>query len=110
MVGAGLSPLLLPKCRRIFRCNWPRIRPVLWLLFAIEVANLIAVATSQYAVSYGTPSLVAAAEASIPAYTFALSLVLFAVTRKYGEEEARQRLPAKFLLVTTMVFGVWLVS
>ena len=49
-------------------------------------------------------------EASIPAYTFLLSLVLYAVTRRYGEEEARRRLPAKLLLVAVMVFGVWLVS
>ena len=110
MVVAGLSTLLLPRCRRIFRGNWPRIRPTLRLLFGIEVANLIAIATGQYAVSYGMPSLVSAVEASLPAYTFVLSLVLFAVTRKYGEQEARQWLPAKFLLVTAMVFGVWLVS
>ena len=56
------------------------------------------------------PSLVSAVEASIPAYTFLLSLMLFAATRKYGEEEARHRLPAKLLLVAAMVFGVWLVS
>lgn len=110
MAMAGLSPLLLPRCRQVFYGNWPRIRPVLRFLFAIEVANLIAVGASQYAVSYGTPSLVSAVEASIPAYTFVLSLVLYAVTRKYGEEEARCRLPAKFLLVISMVFGVWLVS
>lgn len=48
----------------------------------IEVAHLIAVGTSQYVVSYGTPSLAAAVDASIPAYRFVLSLVLYAATRK----------------------------
>ena len=110
MAVAGISPLLIPRFRRVFRGNWPRIRPALRFLFGIEVANLIAVGTSQYAVSFGTPSLVSAVEASIPAYTFLLSLVLYAATRKFGEEEARHRLPAKFLLVAAMVFGVWLVS
>ena len=95
MAVAGISPLLMPRYRRVFRGNWPRIRPALRFLFAIEIANLIAVGTSQYAVSFGTPSLVSAVEASIPAYTFLLSLVLYAVTRKYGEEEARHRLLAK---------------
>lgn len=110
MIAAGLCPLAAPRCRQVFRGNWPRIRRAAWLLIGIEVANLIAVATSQYAISFGSPSLVASVEASIPAYTFLLSLVLYAVTRRYGEEEARHRLPAKLLLVAAMVFGVWLVS
>lgn len=110
MAMAGVSPLLVPRFRRVFRGNWPRILPAMRFLLGIEVANLIAVGTSQYAVSFGTPSLVSAVEASMPAYTFVLSLVLYAATRKYGEEEARHSLPVKLLLVAVMVFGVWLVS
>lgn len=110
MILAGLAPLLKPVCRRRFRGNWPRIKPVWPFLLLIEVANLIAIGTSLYAVSFGSPSLVAAVEASIPAYTFLLSLFLFAVTRHLGEEEARHWLPLKLCLVGFMVFGVWLVS
>ena len=95
----------------MIRGNWPRIRPVVPILVAIEVCNLAALATSQFAVSLGSPAVVSAVvEACIPVYTFLLSAVLFAVTRRYGEEEARQRLPAKLLLVAAMGFGVWLVS
>ena len=55
MAIAGISPLLIPRYRRVFRGNWPRIRPAPRLLFAIEIANLIAVDTSQYAVSCRGP-------------------------------------------------------
>lgn len=110
MAISGMTPLMARRFRKVLRGNWPRIRPALKFLLVIEIANLVAIGTSQYAVSYGTPSLVSAVEASIPAYTFVLSLVLYAATRKYGEEEARQGLPAKLLLVAAMVFGVWLVS
>jgi uncharacterized membrane protein len=110
MIVAGLSPLLLTHFRSVFHANWPRIRPAISFLVAIEIANLIAVGTSQYAVNYGQPSLVSSVEAAIPAYTFVISLILYAVFRKYGEEEARHHLPLKLLLVAAMVFGVWLVS
>lgn len=110
MIATGLSPLLIPRFRRVFSGNWPRIRSKLPLLSSIEIANLIAVATSQMAVSHGTPSLVSAVEASIPGYTFALSMILYATTGKYGEEEAREFLPGKLCLVATMMLGVWLVS
>lgn len=108
---AGLSPVFLRGGRRVLRGNWPRIRPVFRVLVVIEVANLAALATSQFAVSLGPPSLVSAVvEACIPVYTFFLSAVFYAVSRRYGEEEARQRLPAKLLLIAAMAFGVWLVS
>ena len=54
MAIAGISPLLIPRYRRVFRGNWPRIRPAPRLLFVIEIDNLIAVDTSQYAVSFGS--------------------------------------------------------
>lgn len=107
---SGVSTLLIPGCRLIFRKNWPRIRTSLRFLFAIEVTNLVAIGTTHYAVSFGIPSLVSAVEASIPGCTFLISMVLFASTGKYGEEEARNHLLGKLLLVCVMVFGVWLLS
>ena len=110
MSAAGASPLLLPRFRSRFILNWPRIRPILRYLVAIEAANMAAIVTSQYAVSFGRASLVSSVEAAIPAYTFVVSLVLFRLFGKYGEPEAFQRLPAKAALVALMVVGVWLVS
>lgn len=110
MAASGLTPLLLAAGRAKWRMNWPRIRPMMKFLVLIESANVIAVGISQYAVSFGRASLVAAVEAAIPAYTFAVSLLLYAVFGKYGEEAAKHRLPAKLALVGVMVVGVWLVS
>lgn len=106
----GISPVVVSRSRRIFIRNWPRILPSLKFLGAIEVANLIAIGTSQLAVDYGRPSLVSAVEASIPAYTFCLSFILYALTRSLGEEEAKQNLIAKVALVGAMIGGVYLVS
>lgn len=110
MILSGLAPLALPDCRRVFRGNWPQIQPALKFLVLIELANLIAIATSQYAISFGEASLVAAVEAAIPGYTFLVSLGLYAAFRKYGEPDARHRLGTKLLLVGVMMLGVWMVS
>lgn len=110
MAISGVAPLLLPRQRLEFQRNWPRIRGAFGFLVVIEALNLIAVGTSLYAVSYGLPSLVSAVEASIPAYVFSLSLGLYALTGKYGEEEASQRMPAKLGLVAMMGVGGWLVA
>ena len=110
MAITGLSPMLLPRFRCLFLDNLPRIRSSIRLLLGIEMANLAAVGTSQYAVSFGAPSLVSAVEASIPGYTLLISLILYATTRKYGEEDAKSWLSVKLLLVGAMVVGVWLVS
>lgn len=110
MIATGLLPLVAPSRRIAFLSNIPRLMSSIKILIAIELANLVALATSQYAVSYGPVSLVATVEASIPAYAFCFSFLLYAVFKKYGEEEARRRLPAKMVLVTVMVLGVWLIT
>ncbi len=110
IASAGLIPLLSPRHFKVFRQNWERIRPAFGFLLTIEIANLIALGTSQYAVSYGYPSLVSAVEGTIPAYAFLISMILYAVFRKFGEEEAHHHLLTKLLLVGVMAFGVWLVS
>jgi drug/metabolite transporter (DMT)-like permease len=107
---SGVFPLLIPKCRRIVVENWPHIKPLYGFFFAIEIANLIGIGTSQYAVHYGTPSLVSLVESSVPAYTFVLSLLLFAITRKYGEEEAKSQLVQKLFLVFFTLVGIRLLS
>ena len=86
------------------------LRPAIPLIIGIEVANLIALFMSQRAIDLGVPSLVCAVEASIPAYTLLLAILLLAITKRFGDEEARNWLFPKLLLVAIMVFGVWLVS
>lgn len=107
---AGFFPLVTTRVRSAVKLNLPAIRTAFKFIILIEVINLVALATSLYAISYGSPSLVAAVEASLPAYCFCVSLSLFIVFRKYGEIEARERLPLKLLLTVIMATGVWLVS
>ncbi|MBY0112939.1 MAG: EamA family transporter [Phycisphaerales bacterium] len=102
----GAAPLLMRPCRETFRRNWPTVRPALKFLVLIELTNSAAVACSQFAVANGRPSLVAAAEATMPAFTFFFSLVLFWATRHYGEEEAKHRFWLKLLLTGVMAYGV----
>lgn len=106
----ALTPLLARPVRSAFASNWPRIREAYGLLLIIEAANLIAVATSHYAVNHGIPSLVAAVESTIPGYTFLFSFALYATTGKWGEQEARDHLFLKLALVVLLAIGVWLVS
>jgi drug/metabolite transporter (DMT)-like permease len=110
MIVCGLTPLLLQSRRQVFSGNWPRIWLAARFLLLIEIANLTAVSTGQYALKYGPASLVASVEATIPAYTMCLSLVLYATFKRFGEEDASKRLVPKFALTGLMILGVWLVS
>jgi drug/metabolite transporter (DMT)-like permease len=102
----GVGPLMFKPCRSRFRSNWKVIRPALKFLVVIELANSMAVGCSQFAIANGRPSLVAAAEATMPAFTFVFSLILFWATRRFGEEEAKNRLVLKIILTAAMAFGV----
>lgn len=104
----GLCPLLLRGCRTTFRRNWATIRPAMRFLVVLELVNCAAVACSQFAVAYGRPSLVAAVEATMPAFTFLFSMALFWRTGRFGEERARSRIVIKICLACVMAFGVWL--
>jgi hypothetical protein len=104
------APLIAKPIRAAVRSNWPRLRSAISLLMLIEAADLLAIATSHYAVNHGIPSLVAAVESTIPGYTFLFSFALYATTGKWGEQEARDHLFLKLALVVLLATGVWLVS
>lgn len=111
MAVAGLAPLAFRSARRVLGGNWPKLRPAVRLIVVIELFHLLAVLAGQFAVNAGSPSLVAAVEATVPALTFLLSVLLFARTGgRYGESDARKRMPAKLLLVAVMAVGMWLVT
>ncbi|MGE0103372.1 MAG: EamA family transporter [Blastocatellales bacterium] len=110
VITAGLMPLLTQKGRQVFKANLPKIQPAFKFILMIEVFNLAAYATSQYAISHGSPSLVAAVESSLPAYCFGLSILLYFVFGKYGEAEAKHKLTHKLSLAAIMAIGVWMVS
>lgn len=110
IILAGTTPLIFSKVRRLFIDNIKRIYSSVYILFGIEILNLCALATSQKAISLGNPSLVAAVETSVPAYTFVFSIILLRIAPKFGDPEALQKFGWKMLLVTIMILGVWLIS
>ncbi|PIQ76316.1 transporter [Candidatus Peregrinibacteria bacterium CG10_big_fil_rev_8_21_14_0_10_49_24] len=110
LILAGLSPLLLSKCRKILTNEIKILTDGTKIFIAIELVNLAALACSQRAVSLGIPSLVAAVESTIPAYTFVLSIILVTLAPKYGDPESKKHITSKFTLVGVMTCGVFLVS
>jgi len=110
IILSGSAPLLAPRVQEAFRRNLPALRPAIGLIVVIEVANLIALLMSQRAIDLGMPSLVAAVEATIPAWTFGLSIFLGAIITTTADAQIRQRLFLKLVLVSVMAFGVYLVS
>jgi drug/metabolite transporter (DMT)-like permease len=111
IIVSGSAPLLISRVRRVFFKNMATVRPAIPIILGIEVVNLIALFLSQRAVSLGDPSLVAAVESSIPAYTFLITLLLLAATkRRYGDKQVRHWIELKFFMVAVMVCGVWFVS
>ncbi len=86
MIAFGATPLVFKNRRVAFSKNFPKIWKASKFLLVIELANLIAVATSQYAIGYGPVSLVACVEATIPVYTFGISGVLYFVYHRFGEK------------------------
>ena len=109
IILVGSAPLLMPTVRTAFSRKMLTLRPAIPMILGIEIANLIALFMSQRAVALGVPSLVLAVEATLPAYPFALGILLLATTRRFGDVDARRWLGVKLTLVPVMAFGVWLV-
>jgi len=108
-IGSGLLPLVLRPIRQEFhKC----LRVLSWgmgLIVTIELVNLMAVAASQRAISLGIPALVAAIETTIPAYVFALSLVLsWLLPQVVGPTFRQMRL--RLVFVGLMAMGVTLLT
>ena len=110
LILAGLTPLLFRRKRIMIARNSGTLYRFARLFVYIEVINLAALASSQKAVSLGIPSLVAAVESTIPAYTFAISLLLFILLPMFGDPKSKQKLLQKFSLVGLMTVGVFLIS
>jgi drug/metabolite transporter (DMT)-like permease len=110
LVLTGLAPMLLRSPRRAFVANLPRLTPAVGILIGIEVINLLALASSQRAVDLGTPSLVAAVETTIPAYTFMLSIAMLSLLPMFGDTDSRKHLPKKLGLVGLMSAGVFMLA
>lgn len=113
IIISGVIPLGFSNVRKVFRKNWHRIHPSLGIFFFIEIINLFALAAAQMSISLGNPSLVAAVETTMPAYTFLISALLISTTgnrKKYGDLIAWHHFPWKIVNIGLMAVGVWLLS
>lgn len=110
IILCGLLPLLFKKTRISIRRNEQKLKSAFWLIMIIEFFYLLALGLAQKSVDLGNPSLVAAIETMLPAFTFLLSLVLLFVYPKFGDEKVFNKLWLKLILVLVMITGVILLS
>lgn len=110
IILSGIFPLLIRSVRRSFYRTLLAIQSGFFILFAIELINLIALLMSQRAIALGVPSLVVAVETTIPAYTFILSVGLYGINRHLSDAKVLHHLRLKLLLLAGMMTGIWLVS
>lgn len=107
---SGTLPLMFSRIRSVFRKNLLSLQSAIPIILGIEIANLLALFMSQRAISLGVPSLVAAVEATVPAYTFALSIILLTFNSSFGEPQVWHRFPIKLGLTVLMAVGVRMVA
>jgi uncharacterized membrane protein len=110
IIISGLASLASKKIRLTFLNDVPQIKQSLPIFVAIELVNWMALYCGQTAVKLGVPTLVAAIEASTPAYAFGLSLLIAAWQRRRIDRETQRKLPIKWGLIGLMMTGVWLIG
>ncbi|UPA22836.1 EamA family transporter [Candidatus Peribacteria bacterium] len=110
LIFAGLVPLLFKNIRIVMVRNIKTIITMLRFFIIIEIANLAALFFAQRGIATGKPSLVAAAETTMSAYAFLLSLLFLFFFPKLGDKQVWHKLHYKIMLVLVMCFGVWMVS
>ena len=110
IVIAGFLPFFSRESRHDIISSAPKLYSFSLVFIGIEAANLIALAFSQKAVDLGIPSLVAAVESTIPAYTFLISALLCLILPMIGDCNAMKKLPQKCAGIGLMIIGVLLVS
>lgn len=109
IITCGCIPLCIKEVRKLFVKNIYRLHSATKLLVIIEIINIAAIATSQKSIQIGIPSLVAAVESIIPAWTFLLSLFLLWVIPGWKDPHAKNGLTLKLPLILITSFGVWMV-
>jgi uncharacterized membrane protein len=110
VVVSGLSSLANKEIRLTFIKDSPQIKQALPILMAIELVNWGALYCGQTAIKLGIPTLVAAIEASTPAYAFGLALLIARLQRRKVDRDAQRKLPIKWGLIGLMMTGVWLIG
>lgn len=109
IILTGLFPLFFRIPRNEFIKSFPKINKKRNFFIAIEGANLLALACAQVAIMLGDASLVSAAETTMPAFTFLISIPWINHAHSSGKA-LWNKFPIKMIVVTWMIFGVWMIS
>lgn len=109
LIATGIFPLLFQSVHLPLLKKGPKFLKLYKLFLLIEIMNLTAYGCLEMALKYGTPSLIAAMEATTPAYTVIVALALSQLMHM-PKASTFKKLPQKFLYIALMVFGVWLVA
>lgn len=110
IILVGLTPLFIKKIRNQIKTNTKNIFSYAKVFVLIEFVNVIALLFAQLAISKGSPALVAAAETTIPAFTFSISILLIVLYGRFGDRRAMQKFPLKLTTVGIMTVGVYFIS
>ncbi len=112
LIAVGISPLFIPKIRRTLHKAIPKLSGGIKIIIFIEIVYLLSLASAQKAISLGNPSLVAAIETTMPAFTFMLAIffISFRHTARFGDPKAEHKIFRKLLSIGVMCIGVWMVS
>lgn len=110
LILAGIVPLFFSNVRQAFKKNATIINREGKMFLFIEIVNLLALASAEKAIDLHNPTIVSAVETTMPAFTFAISILLLASTGKYGDVRSRINLHKKIFAVALMCVGVFLIS
>jgi uncharacterized membrane protein len=117
IIISGLATLTIEEVRSSLITDSRLIKQALPIFVAIEIINLMALYAGQSAVKLGVPVLVAAIEASTPAFAFGISMLIGTWRRRIARRgtmcelrETKRKLSIKWGLVAVMMGGVWLIG
>lgn len=109
IIITGIMPLAVNKIRMEFIKALVKIKPAAKFFIYIEISNLFALGSAQMAIKLGDASLVAAAETTMPAFTFFTAIFWLRHSQKSQVALWNNFIP-KILTVVLMVIGVWLLT
>lgn len=109
IIATGVIPLIFKKVRLIF-VHSPQIKRFSFLFLLVEGINLIALALAQKAIAIGNPSLVAAAESTIPGFTFVIGIMSLPFIKMTYGIEIISSIEKKIASLILMMIGIYLLS
>ncbi|OGJ63705.1 hypothetical protein A3C37_02910 [Candidatus Peribacteria bacterium RIFCSPHIGHO2_02_FULL_53_20] len=110
IILVGVIPLIFTKVRSVLAIRSGLLNSSFKLFICIEIINLAALAFAQKSIQEGIPSLVAAVETTMPGFTFIIGLLIVSFFKVKYDTQVFLNLWKKYLALSMMILGVYLVS